>query len=68
MKIGPNKNTKEKLYSKFYNSMRNLKNNGLVPTKSKPTFISKNEHNDNFWTERVFSNYSDVISLFYFIK
>lgn len=35
MKIGCNKNPKGKLYAKFYNAMRNLKNTGLVPTTSK---------------------------------
>lgn len=35
MKIRCNKNPKGKLYAKYYNSMRNLKNTGLVHTTTK---------------------------------
>ncbi|XP_029346099.1 uncharacterized protein LOC115034203 [Acyrthosiphon pisum] len=43
MKIGCNKNPKGKLYSKYYNSVRNMKNTGLIPT----TIIKNKIINDN---------------------
>lgn len=54
MKIGCNKNPKGKLYAKFYNSMRNLKNNGLVHTTTKlekNKTGSGNQEKDG-WTDR----------------
>jgi len=32
MKIGCNKNPKRKLYVEYYNSVKNMKNTGLIPT------------------------------------
>jgi len=32
MKIGSNKNPKGKLYAKYFNSVRKMKNIGLIPT------------------------------------
>jgi len=35
MKDGHNKNSKGKLYAKYYNSMRTLKTSGQVPSKER---------------------------------
>lgn len=55
MKIGNNKNPKGKLYAKYYNCLRNLKNNGLVPT----TAVKNKTYNDKNtnWTEREFGKF-----------
>lgn len=55
MKIGNNKNPKGKLYAKYYNCLRNLKNNGLVPS----TAVKHKTCNDKKtnWTEREFGKF-----------
>lgn len=55
MKVGCNKNPKGKLYAKFYHSMRNLKNTGLVLTTNKSE-KNKTLSKENYsWTRREFS-------------
>ena len=44
MKIGNNKNPKGKLYTKYFNSVRNLKLNGLIESTSA---VCKAKSNDN---------------------
>jgi hypothetical protein len=56
MKIGCNKYPKDKLYAKYYNSMRNLKNTGLIHTTTK---LEKNKtgsrnQDKESWAERTF--------------
>lgn len=64
MKVGSNKNPKGKLYAKFYNAMRTLKNNGLVTTSAAKTnrIEQRNDESRNgkTWMARDFSK-----SLFY---
>lgn len=57
MKIRNNKNPKGKLYSKYYNCLRNLKNNGLVPTTAVKHKICDVEHQKTNWTEREFGKF-----------
>ncbi|KAL5239094.1 hypothetical protein ACI65C_006504 [Semiaphis heraclei] len=62
MKIGCNKNPKGKLYAKFYNSMRNLKNTGLVHTTTKlekNKTGSGNQEKDG-WTDREFVSENEI--------
>lgn len=42
MKTGNNRNPKGKLYTKYFNSVRNLKTNGLIES---PSTISKSKRN-----------------------
>jgi len=71
LKVGSNKNPKGKLYAKFYNAMRTLKNNGLVTTPVVNTIRIQQgieeSRNGNIWTERDFSNkiifYSYIICI-----
>jgi len=55
MKIGNNKNPKGKLYAKYYNCLRNLKNNGLVTFTIVKNKLNVDEpHKTINWTEREF--------------
>lgn len=53
MKIGNNKNPKGKLYAKY--CLRNLKNNGLVPTTTVKHKMFNNKKTN--WTEREFGKF-----------
>lgn len=54
MKIGCNKNPKGKLYSKYYNSVRNMKNTGLIPTTIIKNKIITDKTQKNGWFEKEF--------------
>lgn len=54
MKIGSNKNPKGKLYAKYYNSVRNMKNTGLIPTTIIKNKIRNEKQQKNGWFEREF--------------
>jgi len=54
MKIGCNKNPKGKLYSKYYNSVRNMKNTGLIPTTIVKNKIINDKTQKNGWFEKEF--------------
>lgn len=57
MKIGNNKNPKGKLYAKYYNCLRNLKNNGLVPTSAVKHKTHNDKHQKTNRTEREFGKF-----------
>jgi hypothetical protein len=57
MKIGNNKNPKGKLYAKYYNCLRNLKNNGLVPSTIVKNKLNIDNHHKTNWTEREFGKF-----------
>lgn len=59
MKIGNNRNLKGKLYTKYFNSVRNLKTNGLIESvslcKPKKNYNSNDCILDrNSWTHKTF--------------
>ncbi|KAL4152699.1 hypothetical protein QTP88_000532 [Uroleucon formosanum] len=66
MKIGNNRNPKGKLYTKYFNSVRNLKTNGLIENSST---IGKDKTNNNSsdctqstsgWTQNDFVQEKDI--------
>ncbi|KAL4113873.1 hypothetical protein QTP88_017431 [Uroleucon formosanum] len=66
MEIGNNRNPKGKLYTKYFNSVRNLKTNGLIESSST---IGKDKTNDNSsdctqstsgWTQNDFVQEKDI--------
>lgn len=58
MKIGNNRNPKGKLYTKYFNSVRNLKTNGLIESTStvcKPNANSNDSTLEKYsWTQKDF--------------
>jgi len=54
MKIGCNKNPKGKLYAKYYNSVRNMKNTGLIPTPITKNKTMNEKKQKNGWIEKEF--------------
>jgi len=65
MKIGHNKNPKGKLYAKYYNSLRNLKNNGLVPSTVMKNKTDIDKYHKTNWTEREFGKLYLMYLIFY---
>ncbi|CAI6353215.1 unnamed protein product [Macrosiphum euphorbiae] len=71
LKVGSNKNPKGKLYAKFYNAMRTLKNNGLVSPAVKTVKIVQEINKSrygNIWTERDFTSEKNIDSILDVLK
>ncbi|XP_016659852.1 uncharacterized protein LOC107883741 [Acyrthosiphon pisum] len=68
MKIGCNKNPKGKLYSKYYNSVRNMKNTGLIPTTIIKNKIINDKTQKNGWFEKEFVSESEIDSILDVLK
>ncbi|CAI6365987.1 unnamed protein product [Macrosiphum euphorbiae] len=68
MKIGNNKNPKGKLYAKYYNCLRNLKNNGLVPTSAVKHKTYNDKHQKTNWTEREFVSEIEIDGILDILK
>ncbi|KAL5236318.1 hypothetical protein ACI65C_003728 [Semiaphis heraclei] len=68
MKIGCNKNPKGKLYAKYYNSVRNMKNTGLIPTPITKNKTMNEKKQKNGWIEKEFVSESGIDSILDILK
>lgn len=62
-----NKAPKGKLYAKYHNVIRNLKNGGLIEATKKHK-LSKYDENSNVRQLKIFGKYFVALNLFYFLN